>query len=243
MLRVWLAMGVGAATLMLSGVVATMARAQAGADPAAVITAYEMARNRRDLDAALAYFADDATISQRTTTFTGKDEIRKFLDGVSTRSRFVVISDRRSNGNRVTWTERSGTTGANSQTGQGQLQPPAAAAQGLTSAAAAAAATTSNANSGVTGNSGGFLVNVEAVVQDGKIRSVAYLAAATPGRIDPALEGRAQLPASAGLGAVLTVMLATLMVASTGLRRSNRGNSSLRGRLMHDLQGWTAARQ
>src|SRR5258708_19669532 len=91
MLRVWLAMGVGAATLMVSGVVATMARAQAGSDPAAIITAYEMARNRRDLDAALAYFADDATISQRSTTFTGKDEIRKFLDRVSTRSPFVVI--------------------------------------------------------------------------------------------------------------------------------------------------------
>ena len=39
MLRVWLAMGVGAATLMVSGVVATMARAQAGSDPAAWIRA------------------------------------------------------------------------------------------------------------------------------------------------------------------------------------------------------------
>jgi hypothetical protein len=240
MLRVWLAMGVGAATLMVSGVVATMARAQAGSDPAAVITAYEMARNRRDLDAALAYFADDATITQRTTTFTGKDEIRKFLDGVSTRSRFVVISDRHTNGNHVTWTERSGTTGANVQTGQGQLQPPAAAALGLTSAAGAASV---NVNSGANANAGSFLVNVEAVVQDGKIRSVGYLTSVAPGRIDPALEGRAQLPASVGLGAVLAVMLATLMVASTGLRRSNRGSSSLRGRLMQDLQGWTAARQ
>src|SRR5260370_33661072 len=124
MLRVWVAMGVGVATLMVSGVVACMARAQAGSDPAAIITAYEMARNRRDLDAALAYFADDATISQRSTTFTGKDEIRKFLDGVSTRSRFVVISDRHTNGNRVTWSERSGTTGATGQNGQ---WPPALA--------------------------------------------------------------------------------------------------------------------
>src|ERR1700730_1153164 len=169
MLRVWLAMGVGAATLMVSGVVATLARPQAGSDRAAVITAYEMARNRRDLDAALTYFADDATITQRTTTFSGKDEIRKFLDGVSTRSRFVVISDRHTNGNHVTWTERSGTTGSNGQTGQGQLQQPAAAGQGLTSAAGAASVNLNNANSGVNGNAGGFLVNVEAVVQDGKI--------------------------------------------------------------------------
>jgi hypothetical protein len=239
MLRVWLAMGVGAATLMVSGVVATMARAQAGSDPAAIITAYEMARNRRDLDAALAYFADDATISQRSTTFSGKDEIRKFLDGVSTRSRFVVIADRHTNGNRVTWTERSGTTGSTSQ--NGQSAPPLA--QSVATAPGVTSVNLNNPNSGQNANSAGFLVNVEAVVQDGKIRSVAYLAAVTPGRIDPALEGRAQLPASVGLGAVLAVMLASLMVASTGLQRGNRGSSSLQGRLMQDLQGWTAARQ
>src|ERR1700716_1401448 len=210
---------------MVSGLVATMARAQAGSDPAAIITAYEMARNRRDLDAALGYFADDATISQRSTTFAGKDEIRKFLDGVSTRSRFVVISDRHSNGNRVTWTERSGGTGVNGQTAasQSQAQPRPAGAQGLTGAAAANAGLNANlANGGVNGNASGFVVTVEAVVQDGKIRSVAYLAAAAPGRIDPAVEGRAQLPASVGLGAVMTVMLASLMVASTWLLRSHR---------------------
>jgi hypothetical protein len=247
MLRVWLAMGVGVATLMVSGLVATLARAQAGSDPAAVITAYEMARNRRDIDAALSYFADDATISQRTTTFSGKEDIRKFLDGVSTRSRFVVISDRHASGNRVTWTERSGGTGGTGQPAQGQTQPPVAGPQSLTSAAGAAGVNLNTANGGTNGNgaagNGGFLVNVEAVVQDGKIKSVAYLASAAPGRIDPALEGRSQLPASVGLGAVLAVLLATLMVASTGLRRSARGSSSLRGRLMQDLQGWSAARQ
>src|SRR5260370_30586626 len=101
MLRLWLAMSVGVAALITSGVIAWMAKAQAGVDPSAVITGYEMARNRRDLDGALAFFADDATIVQRTTTFAGKDEIRKFLDAVSTRSRFVVVSDRRTSGNRV----------------------------------------------------------------------------------------------------------------------------------------------
>ena len=83
-----------------------MARAQASVDPAAVITAYEMARNRRDVDTALSYFADDAVINQRSTSFNGKDEIRKFLDGVAARARFIVVSDRRISGNRVSWTER-----------------------------------------------------------------------------------------------------------------------------------------
>src|SRR5438132_3384003 len=108
MLRLWLAMSVGVMALIVSGVIASMAKAQAGVDPAAVITGYEMARNRRDLDAAVAYFADDASIVQRTTSFTGKDEIRKFLDASSARSRFVVVSDRRTVGNRVTWNERTG---------------------------------------------------------------------------------------------------------------------------------------
>src|SRR5438128_2394126 len=164
MLRVWLAMGVGAVTLVASGVVATLARAQAGSDPAAVVTAYEMARNRRDLDAALMYFADDATISQRTTTFSGKDEIRKFLDGVSARSRFVVISDRRTSGNRVTWTERSGVTGPTGQPGQGQSPPPVA---GATNALGAQGVNPNNATAGLNSNTVGFLVNVEAMVQDG----------------------------------------------------------------------------
>jgi hypothetical protein len=234
MVRVWLAMGVGVALLTLSGVVASMAKAQAGSDPAAVVTAYEMARNRRDLDAAVSYFADDATISQRSTTFAGKDEIRKFLDSVSARSRFVVISDRHSSGNRVTWTERTGGSAANGQPGPGQTQ--SLGGQSLTGAAAA--------NAGLNGNaSSAFLVNVEAIVQDGKIRSVAYLSPTAAGRIDPSLEGRAQLPASVGLGAVFAVMLSMLMVASTGLRRPARGASSLRGRLMQDLQGWSSARQ
>jgi hypothetical protein len=219
MLRIWLAMGVGAFILIGSGVVASMARAQASAstgDPAAVITAYEMARNRRDLDAALAYFADDATITQRTMTFAGKDEIRKFLDGVSTRSRFVVVSDRRANGSQVIWTERSG--------GQGQQSGANILANGPV-------------------NPNAFTVTVEAVVQDGKIRSVAYMAGNQAVRSDPALDGRAQLPATLGLGAVAAVVLAVVVLGSITLRRSGAGSSTLRGRLMQDLRGWSAARQ
>ncbi|HEX8969065.1 MAG TPA: nuclear transport factor 2 family protein, partial [Chloroflexota bacterium] len=111
MLRVWLAVTAGAACLIASGVVASMARAQAtpsGNDPAAVISAYETARNRRDVEAALSYFADNAVVRQRNSTFSGTDEIRRFLTGISTRSRFIVVSDRHTSGNLVTWTERSG---------------------------------------------------------------------------------------------------------------------------------------
>ena len=92
-------------------------------------------------------------------------------------------------------------------------------------------------------NSNAFVVSVEAVVQDGKIRTLAYLPANQPLRADPALDGRAQLPASVGLGAVVAVLLGVLMIASVGLTRRGTSPSSLRGRLMHDLQGWSAARQ
>ncbi len=226
MLRIWLALIVGAVLLLVSGLVSTLAKAQAGTDPAAVITAYEMARNRRDLDAALTYFADDATISQRATMYSGKDEIRKFLDTASARSRFVVVSDRHSSGNRVTWSERTGGTG------QGTTQ----GGQGLNGALVAT-------NTGPTSNA--FIVNVEAVVQDGKIRSVAYLSGNQVARLDPSLDGRAQLPATAGLGAVALVLVGALTIASVfgGWRRPTLTDSSLRGHLMQDLRGWSAGRQ
>src|SRR5260370_4878669 len=140
-------MGVGIAALMVSAQLASLARAQAGIDPAAVVSAYELARNRRDVDTALSFFADDATISQRSTTFAGKDDIRKFLDGVSARSRFVVVSDRKVNGTRVTWTERAGTQGPSPQ---GQ---PMSLSQSQSS----------SGGPNNTANSNGFVVTVEAV--------------------------------------------------------------------------------
>jgi hypothetical protein len=220
MLRLWLTMAVGVACLFASGVISSLARAQPSSDPAAVITAYEMARNRHDVDMALGYFADDAVVNQRNTNFNGKDEIRKFLDGVSARSRFIVVSDRKVTGNRVSWTERSGGMGPDQQP---QMRAPSGFGAGL--------ANTS------------FTINVEAVVQDGKIQSLSYMFGGQPARIDPALDGRAELPAGFGLATVLAVLLAVVMVASTGLRRSSRVSSSLHGRLMQDLQGWADARQ
>jgi hypothetical protein len=219
MLRVWLAMSVGVGCLMASGVVASMARAQPTSDPAAVITAYEMARNRRDVDTALSYFADDAVISQRNTTFNGKDDIRRFLDGVTARSRFIVVSDRHVSGNHVSWTERAGTAAS---------EQPIRPTQGF---------------SGSMMTPSSFSVTVEAVVADGKIQALAYQFGTQVARVDPSLDGREQLPAAVGLAAVLTVLLCVLMIASTGVRRGVRTPSSLRGRLMQDLQGWASARQ
>jgi hypothetical protein len=237
MMRIWLAMLAGAGFLVASGVIASMARAQPGADPSVVITGFEMARNRHDLDAALTYFADNAVITQRNTAYTGKEEIRKYLDTFTTRSRYVVVSDRHSSGNLVTWTERTTVQSPDPSgrpTGQVNVGQPGLPGRG--------------GNSAVTGNTGlngqsGFAVSVEAVVLDGKIQSMAYAFGSQVTRPDPALEGRAQLPASIGLAAVLAVMAGIVLIASTGFGRATPGVSTLRGRLMQDLQGWAAARQ
>ena len=217
MLRLWLAMGVGVACLLISGVIGSMARAQPSSDPAAIITAYEMARNKHDVDTALSFFADDAVISQRSTNYSGKDEIRKFLDAVAARGRYIVVSDRQVSGTHVMWTERSGGSSTD------QPRPPQAYGGGLMSPTA-------------------FSVTVEAVVQDGKIQSLSYMFGGQSTRTDPTLEGRAQLPASFGMALVLAVMLPVLLIASTGIQRGARASSTLRGRLLQDLRGWSAAR-
>jgi ketosteroid isomerase-like protein len=239
MVRIWLAMIAGAGFLVASGVISSLARAQPSGDATAVITAYEMARNRHDLDTALDYFADNAVITQRNTSFSGKDEIRKYLDTVSTRSRYVVISDRHASGNIVTWTERT-TLQANDPSGRiPQTSSNSVPGSGF------------GGRSGVPGQGGngavttqpGFAVSVEAVVMDGKIQSMAYIFGNQATRPDPALDGRAQLPAGLGLAAVAILLLGILLVASTSFGRATPGVSSLRGRLMPALQGWADARQ
>jgi ketosteroid isomerase-like protein len=180
-----------------SGVLVSLATAQATGDPAAVIAAYEAARNQRDFDLALSYFADDATFTQRNATFSGKADIRRFLEGFSSRARFNTVSDRQVSGDRVTWTERASGPG-----GEGQTRPP----QGLNVGVASASA---------------FAFGVEAVVQDGKIRSITYLPPNQALRADPTFDGRAQLPASVGLAAVLAMFIGIMLIASLGLRRGS----------------------
>jgi hypothetical protein len=244
MLRVWLAAAVGVALVFVSGIVASMARAQPGVDPTTVITAYEAARSRQDLDTALSYFADNATLSQRNTTLTGKDQIRKYLESISARAPYVVVSDRHTSGNIVSWTERTATqqpaqttTRLPGYTG-GQQQPQQGT--GFTGRTGTGPGTGA-ANTGIVTQQS-FLVTVEALVQDGKIQSMSYVFGSQAPRPDPSLEGRAQLPAGIGLAAVLAVLVGIVLIASTGMGRTTRVNSSLRGHLMQDLQGWAAAR-
>lgn len=214
-----LGLAFGALLLLLSGVVASVgssikAQAQPSGDPAAVVAGFEQARNRRDIDAALAYFADDATIIQRNTTFSGRDEIRRFLEGAAARSRFVVVADRQVAGDQVTWTERSG----------GALGSPSAAqqqGQGL----------------------GGFTTTVEATVQDGKIKSLAYTGFGQAVSPPLAVDSRGQVPAPLGPAAVVLLLGGVLLVASAGAHRASGASSRLRGRLLQDLRGWAAARQ
>jgi len=89
----------------------------------------------------------------------------------------------------------------------------------------------------------GFAVTVEAVVQDGKIQSLSYIFGGPAPRTDPSLAGRAELPASVGLVAVLVLLLGFLLIASLSFGRATPVASSLRGRLLQDLQGWAAARE
>jgi ketosteroid isomerase-like protein len=188
-------------------------------DSAAVITAFETARNRHDVDAALSYFADDAQISFRGTVYSGKADMRRFLD-TSTRARTAQVTDRVTSGNQITWTERTPIQ----NTGQ-------------TSSAQTRSIT------GTPTTNGGFVISAEAVVQDGKIRSLTYALGAAAARSDVALEGRAQLPAVAGLGAVLLIVFGVVVGSSMRVRSASPAPSTLRGKLMSDLRGWSAARQ
>jgi hypothetical protein len=189
--------------LLLASVGAPVAGAQISvqsSEPAAVIGAYQMARNRGDIDAAVTLFSDDATLTQRNTTYTGREQIRRYLENSTGRGRFIVISNRVTNGNQLNWIERPA----------GQ-------------------------------NVNGIEVGVEAIIHNGKIRSISYNGAAFTARTEPALESRSQLPALLGLGAVVLVLSGVLLVVSAGFGASS-GQSSQQGRLMRELQLWRAGR-
>lgn len=218
MLRIWLALACGTLLLVGSGLAVSHAGAQSN-DSAAVITGFETARNRHDVDGALSYFADDAQISFRGTVYSGKTDIRRFLD-TSSRARTAQVMDRVTNGNQITWTERTPIQNA-AQTGGTQTR----------------------SGSGTPTTGGGFVISAEAVVQDGKIRSLTYALGAAAARSDVALEGRSQLPAVAGLGAVLLIVFGVVMVSSMRVGSASRSPSTLHGKLMSDLRGWTSARQ
>jgi hypothetical protein len=176
-------------------------------DPPVVIDAFERARNAQNVDAALAQFADDAsiTIEGRTPqSFRGKDEIRRFLLVTVGRSVPRLTSSRHVAGNTVTWTERV----------QGQLPTM-------------------------------LDLSVEAMVRDGKIRSIVYRLGAPAAQTGATGAAPVALPAPL-LGSLivvgvclLAVVLRTLLVGS---RSRGRPGSRLRGRLLAELDQWQLAR-
>jgi hypothetical protein len=78
-------------------------------DPPVIIDSFERARNQKNVDAALAYFADDAVVrlvERGTVTFNGRTEIRRFLQNIGVRNPPTMTSNRHVVGNTVTWNER-----------------------------------------------------------------------------------------------------------------------------------------
>jgi ketosteroid isomerase-like protein len=180
------------------------AAAQAGPDPSVVVNGFEQARNQRDVDATLSFFADDATLTDRTQrVYRGRDEIRGYFQQLATRGRGLTLAtvNVKVNGSEVSWTERPPT-----QTG------------------------------------GGFEIGVDAVIRDGKIRSMAYSSTAIVAqRLDPNLDGRSSFPALVGLVAVLvTLAAAAAVVSATGNGPAPGRESHLRGRLVAELATWRA---
>lgn len=172
-------------------------------DPPVIVEAFERARNQRNVDAALAYFADDAVVrlvERGTVSFNGKSEIRRFLQNIGTRTPPLLTSNRHVVGNTVTWNERD----------QGQLQST-------------------------------IDLSVEAFVQEGKIKSLVYRAAA-PAVAPTRPEGPALLPAVFAFGAVAGLGLILLGIASLAPRRRPTP-STLHGKLLSGLGEWGSAQR
>jgi hypothetical protein len=180
---------------LLVGLLAAQATAQVN-NPPAVIDAFERARTARNVDAALDQFADDAVvrlIERGTVSFSGKTDVRRFLQEVAVRNVPLLTSNRHVVGNTVTWNERE------------QFRSQSTVD-----------------------------LSVEAVVQDGKIKSLVYRVGSTFTADGRTVEAPARLPAVLALGAVAFLGLVLLAIASLAPRRRPSG-STLRGKLLTSL--------
>ncbi len=184
-------------------------------DPPVVVDSFERARSQGKVDLALGYFADDATVtlpvrrsinvSGRTLpsqapgapTFTGKNEIRRFLDTFMAGPQPLITTNRHVVGNTVTWNERD----------QGQRP---------------------------------IDVTVQAVVQDGKIKSLTYSPAIITPASPPAAQATARLGAPIATAGLALLALSLLAVASLAPRR-HPSASTLRGKLVTSLGQWRVA--
>jgi hypothetical protein len=91
-------------------------------------------------------------------------------------------------------------------------------------------------------NAGGFEIGVDAIIRDGKIRSIAYASSASAAqRLDPSLADRASFPPVVGLVAVLlTLTGAASLISAAGSGPVPGRESQLRGRLVAELATWRA---
>ncbi len=74
-----------------------------------VVQAYQQARSAGDVDMALAQFGDNAVINiqgRSTMTFNGRDEMRRYLQGVGVHFKTLMRSEPTVQGSAVMWTER-----------------------------------------------------------------------------------------------------------------------------------------
>jgi hypothetical protein len=83
-------------------------RAWAQADAAgSIVDNYEAARSRRDIEAVLAFFTDDAIVRDRSgREHVGKDQVRQFLMLTASRGRTSANGVHDLGPNRVGWAER-----------------------------------------------------------------------------------------------------------------------------------------
>jgi hypothetical protein len=78
-------------------------------DPATVMETYERARAAGDVDAALAQFADDAVVTvqgRAAKSYSGKDQVRAYLETVGVRFKLIMRSSPLVQGVTVSWIER-----------------------------------------------------------------------------------------------------------------------------------------
>jgi hypothetical protein len=72
-------------------------------DPLTVMEAYDLALRAKDVEGALALFADDAVLTTRQGQFVGKEQIRTWLERLVTQNASIEVANRQVSGDKVTW--------------------------------------------------------------------------------------------------------------------------------------------
>jgi hypothetical protein len=72
-------------------------------DPLTVMEAYDLALEAKDVEGALALFADDAVLTTRQGQFVGKEEIRAWLERLVTQNERIEVFGRQTVGDKITW--------------------------------------------------------------------------------------------------------------------------------------------